>query len=228
MFAPDLPGHGENHDFQGQLTTNYCIDYISRLFTELSLDRTALMGISLGGAIALGFALRWPEKVNRLVLVSSYGLVERLPYHRFLFAISRFPACVHRAVRLGISRSTAAVRLALRPIVHDPASLSDELVCEITRRLRAPGAGKAFLSWQRQEINRHGLRTDYTDRLHEINTRTLLIHGRMDRLIPVECAQRANDLIRNSRLRVFTECGHWPPHEKTDEFNRIVLNFLSE
>jgi len=67
----------------------------------------------------------------------------------------------------------------------------------------------------------------YIDRLHEIKVPTLIVHGAKDRLVPLGCARQAHELIRDSHLHVIADCGHWPQREKPDEFNRILLGFLT-
>ncbi len=134
---------------------------------------------------------------------------------------------LHKVVRSVFSQNPTTVRWALRNIVHDPRALPDHLVQELRRLLRQPRAGRAFILWQRDEIMWKGLRSDFTARLGEIGARTLIIHGAQDRLIPVSSVQKAHCLIKGSELHVFDRCGHWPPHEKTREFNRLAVSFLA-
>lgn len=90
-----------------------------------------------------------------------------------------------------------------------------------------PGAGKAFISMQRNGVLWNGLRTNFTSRLHEITVPTLIVHGAQDTAVPLAYAQRAHTLIKNSELSIMQECKHWPQRERPEEFNRIVSNFLN-
>ena len=71
------------------------------------------------------------------------------------------------------------------------------------------------------------MRTNYTDRLHEITAPTLFINGEKDQAVPVKYAKRAHELVKNSQLYVISECKHWPQRDKTEEFNRVVTEFLN-
>jgi pimeloyl-ACP methyl ester carboxylesterase len=80
---------------------------------------------------------------------------------------------------------------------------------------------------QRSEYQWHGLRTNYLNRLAEVKVPTLLVHGVEDGIVPVKWAERAHNLMKNSKIEVIPGCGHLPPVEKPDLFNRIVGNFLA-
>lgn len=72
-----------------------------------------------------------------------------------------------------------------------------------------------------------GLRTDFADRLNELTTPTLLVHGAHDRAVSVAWARRAHERIPGSELRVFPDCGRMPPRERPEEFARVVERFLT-
>jgi hypothetical protein len=94
------------------------------------------------------------------------------------------------------------------------------------RLARRAGAGTAFRQLQRSEYQWSGMRTNYLNRLSEITVPTLLVHGMEDRIVPVTWAERAHRLIKNSTIELIPQCGHLPPIEKPDLFNRIIRRFL--
>jgi len=100
-------------------------------------------------------------------------------------------------------------------------------VDKVYRLAKKPGAGRAWRSWQRNEIKWSGLRTNFVDRLHEVAVPTLILHGEEDKYIPVSWARRAHSLIEGSELLVFPRCGHWLTLEKPGEFNSAVSEFLA-
>jgi pimeloyl-ACP methyl ester carboxylesterase len=117
-------------------------------------------------------------------------------------------------------------RASLRNIFDNANVVSEELVDEVFTELKRPGTGKAFIPFQKSEISWNGLRTVYVERLHEITAPTLIMHGAKDRLVPLDCARQAHEVIQESQLHVIADCGHWPQREKPEEFNRVLLNFL--
>jgi pimeloyl-ACP methyl ester carboxylesterase len=225
VFAPDLPGYGGSDGPDGRYTLDFYAGFLGRLMDALGLERASLVGLSLGGGAALGFALRSPERVDRLVLVDSYGLGTDIPWGRLGYLLVRAPLVNDLAYAL-LRRSRRMVRWSLYNLVHDRSAVDAALVEEAYRLVRKPGAGHAFRSFQKDEVGWRGLRTSYVDRLREVSAPTLIVHGANDEAVPVAWAYRAHDLIPGSELRVIPRCGHWPPRERPEEFNRIVVEFL--
>jgi pimeloyl-ACP methyl ester carboxylesterase len=226
VFAPDWPGYGASDKPDLRYDLAYYARFLERLMDTLGIERAVLVGLSMGGAAALSFALRSPERVEQLVLVSSYGLGKDIPYGRLGYILVHAPLVVDLFYAF-LRRSRRSLRWGLRRIVHDPRVVSDELVEEARRLLNEPASGRAFRSFRRNEVAWGGLRTDLSDRLGELAAPTLLIHGECDRVVPVEWARRAHERLPNSKLCILRGCGHWPPRECPDEFNRAVADFLA-
>lgn len=227
VLAPDLPGYGESDKPKIKYTNEYYVEFLGHLMDALGLEKASLVGISMGGGISLGFTLESPQRVDRLVLVDSYGLGKEIPWPVISYVLVWFPL-LNEMVWMIEGWSRRMARWSLRNIVYNPQAVTDDLVDEVYQLMKMPAAGRAFRSWQRSEIGCRGLRTNFVDRLHEITVPTLILHGAEDRLVPVSWAQRAHTLIRGSELYVFAECGHWPPREKADEFNRAIPEFLAK
>lgn len=226
VFAPDWPGYGESEKPDASYTTEYFTEFLSRLLDILGLEKTSLVGISMGGAIALAFTLQFPERVDKLILVDSYGLCDRVPRQPLAYVALRVPA-LSNLIWKSLRSSGTVIGWALRKLVYDPRIISDRVLEDVKRILSTPGIEKAFTSWLRTEIGWKGLRTNLINRLHEIKVPTLILHGSDDRSVPPHWAHQAHKLIRNSKLHIFSKCGHWPPREKVDEFNSKVLEFLA-
>lgn len=225
VCAPDLPAGadelGADHSIPGYVRV------VTRLLDDLGPDRPVIAGVSMGAAVALGAALARPERVNGLVLVSALGLGSRLPYPLISYPLSRVRALsrAYHAVRV---RSPRLVRWGLRRAFVVPQSVTDELVADVGLALRRAGVEKLAHAWRRSEITAGGWRTDYTPHLRRITVPTLIVHGERDRLVPVAVARHAHDLLPDSRLRVFEDCGHWPQREKPEAFGRELADFLAE
>jgi pimeloyl-ACP methyl ester carboxylesterase len=82
VFAPDWPGYGHSDKPDVDYATRFYVDFLGRLMDALALERASLVGTSMGGGAALGFALRSPQRVEKLVLVDSYGLGYEVPWVR--------------------------------------------------------------------------------------------------------------------------------------------------
>ena len=91
VFAPDWPGYGRSDKPKTEYSTEYYVGILGRLMDALGLQRASLVGISMGGAISLGFSLRSPDRVERLVLVDSHGLGGEVPGGAASYLLVRLP-----------------------------------------------------------------------------------------------------------------------------------------
>ena len=226
VLAFDWPGYG------GSDTPNLRCDlacyarFLQRLMDSFGIERAAFVGLSMGGGAALSFALSSPERVEKLVLVASYGLGKDIPHGRLGYFLVHAPLATDLAYAL-LRRSQRSLRWGLRRIVNDPRVVSDELVDEARSLLDQPASGRAFRSFRKSEVGWGGLKTDLSDRLCEVAAPTLLVHGDRDGVVPVEWARRAHERLPDSELCVLRGCGHWPPREFPDTFNQVVADFLA-
>ncbi len=227
VWAPDLPGYGDSDRPDTAYTTEFYLGFLGQLLEALGLPRASLVGLSMGGALALGVALRWPERVERLVLVDSYGLQRSVALHKLSYLMVKTPGVLEATWAL-MRGSRALAASALGNVVHDVRAAPPALIDALYAEARRPYAGRAFTRYQRDDVLWNGLRTVYLDRLGEIRAPTLLVHGRQDKAVPLACAQEAQRRIVGAQLHVVDGAGHWPQREKTDEFNRVVVGFLRE
>lgn len=225
VVAPDLPGYGFTERGHAPGTIEHYIGFILHLLDAMHIGRAVIGGISMGGAIGLGLCLRAPERVVGLLLVDSYALGNKIPFAALAYAFVNLPF-INKMAWASLRCSRYLTRLSLENIFYDRARVTDSLVDEVSELLKLPGAGHSFMSFQKSEVTPKGLRTDYSDRLHEISCPTLLVHGEHDRLVPVNWARRANLRMPGSVLHVMAKCGHWPNRERPQEFNRVCSCFL--
>ena len=226
VLAPDWPGHGESDSPDTEYTTDYFTRFFESFLDALGLERASLVGSSLGAGVALGFALRAPQRVESLVLTGTFGLGKRMPMRLLAYVVVWLPG-LNRMIWAAMARSRRMVRRSLRNVIYDRRSITNKLVDEVFAQVRKPGVGKAYRSWQRSEISWRGLRSDFAGNLQDLGVRTLLLHGAEDRFVPLSLAERAHALIKGSELRVFPGCRHWLPRERPDDFNRAVTEFLA-
>jgi len=226
VFAPDLPGFGESDAMpDGWGFADYSA-FLSPLLIELGLQRASLVGLSMGGGVALGFALDAPERVERLVLIDSACLSDTIPGGRSTWFAVHFPGLSALQWRI-LASSRRAMRWALRGAVpHRPEWVTPALLDHVMKVMRKPGAAAAFRKWERREVRWHGLRTSYVDRLAGLAVSTLILHGADDSLLPVAVAKRAHSLIPNSQLEIIPNCGHLAPLDQPDAVSRALREFL--
>ena len=225
VYALDLVGFGLSDKTPLTYDINNLVLFISDFMKTQNIEKASLVGNSLGGGLVLKFALDFPEKVTRLVLVDGAGLGRGVILD---FKLCSLPFIGELLVRPGLKSIT---RL-WKKIVYDSSLVTPELL-ELSYRLAAqPGAKKAFLATLRTGIDllgqRAGLIRPLIDALSGINKPVLITWGQQDRIIPVAHAQVAFEKISGARLKIFDRCGHMPQLEYPARFNKLVLDFLAE
>jgi pimeloyl-ACP methyl ester carboxylesterase len=232
VIAPDLPGFGESEAPRAAISIPAYARVLALLCEQLDIERTVVVGNSMGGLIAAELAIRSPELVERLVLVSAAGLSDR--YIGLPAALIRHPIGV--AVGRGLFASgppseRLARTLARRPRGRTlalglwggrPAARADQLhpalVYELIRNASRPGAAAAAVALARHELR---------PRLSRIQAPTLIVWGDRDNLVPLHCAHEFERLIAGSRLIVYGDTGHNPMIERPARFNADLHEFLS-
>ncbi|SEO86976.1 Pimeloyl-ACP methyl ester carboxylesterase [Halogranum amylolyticum] len=224
VYAPDLPGYGGSDPLGETPTTSSYGAFVVDFLDAIGVDAAALVGLSLGGSVALDVALSRPERVSRLVLVDSYGLGGTVPGGSLGALFVRIPRMAE-AIEGLLARHRRLTALGVRGIVH-PVNLTPELVDDVWAVARDHD-GRAWRAFQRNEVGFGGLRTNYVDRLPDLSVPTLLVHGEQDALVPADWTVRAGTLIPDAEVRILPQCGHWPPRERPDRFTELVGGFLA-
>ena len=222
VYAVDLPGHGDSDKSNVNYDSEAIVELMREFILGLGHRQVALAGISLGGGVSLLTALEHPEMISKLVLCGSGAL------GREIATVIRLAALpVVGEFMLGGSFDN--VGAMTRKCFYDKSLVPSEVVDELRRTNGLPGAREAALTIIRMYIGVWGVRSRYvvTNRLRSLDIPTMLLWGADDEIIPVKHAHRAAQLIPKSELHVFENCGHWPQMERTEEFNRLMLEFLA-
>ncbi|MGI8505913.1 MAG: alpha/beta fold hydrolase [Solirubrobacteraceae bacterium] len=226
VIAPDLLGHGESAKPRGDYSLGSHASGIRDLLVGLNIERASVVGHSLGGGIAMQFAYQFPERCERLVLVSSGGLGEdvhpllraaTLPGSEFVLPLIAHPRVVEAASFL--PRTLGRMGLRTRPDLTEMARGYQSLANAEAR--------SAFIHTLRAVIDPTGQRVNASDRLYlSSKMPSLIIWGRRDRIIPVQHAQPAHEGMPGSRLELFDEAGHFPHLDDPARFARTLADFL--
>jgi pimeloyl-ACP methyl ester carboxylesterase len=225
VYALDLKGFGRTDKTPLLRDLDELVQFIYDFMTVMHIEKASLIGNSLGGGLALFFALKYPDKVDKLVLADPAGMGREVIG---LFKIISIPV----VGELLSKSSRRSVRSLWKNIVYDPALVTDELVEQTYNLAAMDGANKALLATARAGINFRGQRENQRRRALEnigkLKAPTLIFWGKQDKIIPAAHAQAAIKMIPNSELHIFEKCGHMPQLECSDDFNRLVLEFLDK
>jgi 4,5:9,10-diseco-3-hydroxy-5,9,17-trioxoandrosta-1(10),2-diene-4-oate hydrolase len=221
----DQPGFGKSD--KPPVKGNYfsfAADALAELLQELGIDKVHLVGNSLGGGTTVRFALKYPERTDRLVLMGPGGLSLNVFAPDPTEGVRRL---AEFAAPPGPSREK--MEAFIRVMVFDQRLVTDELIDERFAAASDPEQLAAMASMGASCFDPDCFEDGMLWReAHRLRNRVLLIWGREDRVNPLDGALVALKLIRRAQLHVFGGCGHWAQLEKFDEFNRLAIAFLSE
>ena len=219
----DQPGYGKSDKpaVQGNYFT-FAAAALKDLLDELGIDQAHLVGNSLGGGTAVRFALNFPERTERLVLMGPGGLS--------LNVFSADPTeGVKRLAEVGAPPGPSREKMAafLRTLVFDQRLITEDLISERYVVACDPDSLAAMASMGASFFDPASYEQGLLWReAHRLRNPVLLIWGREDRVNPVDGALVALKMIRRAQLHVFGGCGHWVQLEKFAEFNRLAIDFL--
>jgi len=226
VIAPDLLGHGESAKPRGDYSLGAYASGVRDLLVALGYDHVTVVGHSLGGGIAMQFAYQFPQRCERLVLVSSGGLGKDVtPLLRSLAlpgAEFVVPLVLHRQIHDGI----ASVRRFLGNLGLK-GNLRSEEIWRAYDSLTDAAAQRAFVHTVRSVIDLSGQRVSARDRLYLASEiPTMVVWGAQDRIIPVEHALAACELMPGCRLEVFERSGHFLTREEPVRFAQVLTDFV--
>jgi pimeloyl-ACP methyl ester carboxylesterase len=227
VYMADWPGYGKSPQPPKLFTQDLLLEVTTGLLDAWGLKKASMAGISMGGGAALGYALAHAERVEKLILIGSYGLQEKAPAQLFSALYVRLPL-VNDLFYAMIRPSRWMIRETLKALVHNPAALTEELIDELSTAIRAPEAGKMFAQFQRDEVLWSRTKTCYMPMLGELKTPTLIVHGTEDIGVPVRYAREAAARIPSAKLHIIEGGGHWTQRDYPEEANRAMLAFLQE
>ncbi len=227
VIAPDLLGHGESAKPRGDYSLGAHACGVRDLLATLGHDRVSLVGHSLGGGIAMQFAYQFPERVQRLALVSSGGLgpevspwlrAATLPGSEWVLPVIAGP-WVRKAGGYGaglLAKVRVTVPEGVAEALHGYASLGDRATRE------------AFVHTARSVLDVRGQRVDARDRLYlAAELPLLVVWGARDAIIPVAHGRSLAAQVPRTRLEVFERSGHFPHLTEPDRLAAVLAQFVS-
>jgi pimeloyl-ACP methyl ester carboxylesterase len=227
VVAPDLIGHGEAATPRGDYSLGAHASGIRDLLTTIGVERATIVGHSLGGGVAMQFFYQFPQRTERLVLISSGGLGREVSP---LLRGAALPG-VSPLLRLAARRplvdaiDMAGGRLRAR---GRAAGVYLEAVARALRPLQDPGSRRAFLQTLRSVIDVQGQHVSATDRLYLLGEMpTLIVWGERDRTIPSVHGERAAAAIPRCRFETLPRAAHFPHLEDPAGLAAVLADFLA-
>jgi pimeloyl-ACP methyl ester carboxylesterase len=220
VIAVDLPGFGRSQLPLEPISIALYARTLDRVCDLLELDAAVVLGSSLGAMVATEMALRYPQRVERLVLVGAACLapteMNAQRAHLALAALGRITRALPRGIDGALTRPRAR-HVAFAGVIRHPTLIATDMLYELTGGERPSGSLDALDALSTHEIQ---------DRLGSITVPTLVVHGRNDLLIPCSDGTQLAAMIDGAELNVFEDTGHLPMIERPARFNSAVLDFI--
>ena len=181
-------------------------EYVTRFVEWKDYTQIHLLGNSLGGHVGLLYALSQPERIRSITLTGSSGLFENA-------LGSSFPRRSNKDF----------VRERTQAVFYDPATASEEMVDEVYDIVNDRNKALRLITMAKSAI-----RENLSNRLDGIRVPTLLVWGKQDTITPSFVAEQFAELIAQSEVEYFDQCGHAPMMEHPEQFNAVLQRFLEK
>jgi pimeloyl-ACP methyl ester carboxylesterase len=226
VLAPDLIGHGDSAAPRGDYSLGAHAASIRDLMAAIGIERASIVGHSLGGGVAMQLFYQFPQRVERLALISSGGLGREVSPMLRTAALPGFSALLSTTIRPRLLSALAGTGRRLRERglgggVHLQA------VARALRPLENAEAREAFLQTLRSVIDVRGQRVSATDRLYLLETMpTMIVWGERDNTIPLAHGRHAHEAIPHSLFSTLPDAAHFPHLEDPEGLSRLLRDFI--
>ncbi|MFK8020953.1 MAG: alpha/beta fold hydrolase [Pseudomonadales bacterium] len=212
-LVPDLVGFGySDKPDDREYTLDFFVECLKQMLDVAGVQRCAVVGNSLGGAVAIGLALYYPEMVDKLILMAPGGMSEREEYLGMSGMQKMFEIYMSE---VGLTESSMR-ELFETSLVHDHGHIDAELIAE---RMHVMGL-------MNQQVMLTMNIPYLPERLHELSCPVLVFWGANDQMMPDSGLLATMNNCANMKMIVLSECGHWAMVEYEALFNRECLGFL--
>jgi len=227
VIAPDLIGHGDAATPRGDYSLGAHAASIRDLLTTIGVERATIVGHSLGGGVAMQFFYQFPQRTERLALISSGGLGHDVSPLLRGAALPGSAALLRLATRPQVVGGLAAAGARLRAHGNN-TGVYLQAVARALGPLQEPGSRRAFLQTLRSVIDVQGQKVSARDRLYLLGEMpTLIVWGERDRTIPLKHGLEARQSIPNCRFETLPRAAHFPNLEDPEGLAAVLGSFIA-
>jgi len=217
VLAPDMLGFGYTEwPKEPVREISVWVKHLLGFLDALKLDKVSIVGNSFGGALTVAFMIAHPERVERAILMGAPGI--------------SFPITEALDYVWGYKPSFEAMKKSVAYLASDPSRVSDDIIRSRYEASIRPGVFEAYSAMFGQTPRQQYIAMLASDpaKVAKIPHEVLLLHGKLDQVIPLDVSIQMLKLIKRSELHSFAECGHWVQIERLASFNRLVTAFVND
>lgn len=230
VYAPDLLGYGKSDkpDIQGEDFYEIHIEALNEVVEQLDVHEFYLAGLSMGGAVSIGYALKYPEKVKALFPIASWGVTQALPFHGFTYwLIQKTNFTLWQCKLMG--KNKQMVRYILQhSLIGSKRRITNKLVNEVQKTCQEEYTGRAMQAFQRSSCDKKSAIPCYVQYLYKLKMPVIFIHGEKDPLVSVEDIFKVVNLCPKGQVHVLRGCKHWPVRERPEEISMMIQENTKE
>lgn len=219
VIAPDLLGAGESEmPEEADYSLLAQARRVKGLLDELKIDKATLAGASMGGGVAMVFAVDWPERVEKLILIDSVCYPEQVPGYMRLCRLPMAGELMQKTLP-----TKQVVEWGLKSCYKDESRLSSEEIEAYCAELQSEERRAALVRTLRAMLS-----TDHKEILagmERFDRPTLIVWGTSDETVPVELGRRLAKQVPGARF-VELDAGHLPNQERPEELVAKMREFL--
>ncbi len=228
-YAYDLPGYGESGrpaGLAGEEFYDAHVTVVEQVREALGLEEFALVGLSMGGAIAIRYAIDNPDRVNLLVPVDTWGVTKRMPHHRLCYRYLK----KKKRVAKWYARF-AKSRLLAKWVIHysligDKKKITPELVAQVQAACAGEGAHKSMCDYIRSSLTKKECIPYYGSEWKRLPMPVVFVQGEKDPMVKAADVKRAADAVPAGAYCELSGCRHWSVREQPAGFIRILSEHM--
>ena len=228
VIAPDFLGHGESDKPRADYSIGGYANGMRDLLTILGIDKVTVVGHSFGGGVAMQFAYQFPERTERLVLVSAGGLGQEVS---LAIRAILLPGFHQLGILLNLPVMQSVTRSLLTGLADSgvPALRDLDEVADIVASWRDPRTRRALRHLVRNCIDLRGQVITMRDRAYLTAAMPMaIVWGTDDQVVPVEHAEVVGRLAPDARIEIFENSGHFPHKDHPERFIEFLTSFIRE
>jgi pimeloyl-ACP methyl ester carboxylesterase len=225
IITMDLPAYGlTGANPRGDYSMEYYSEFIDKLLTKLAVNQCVIGGNSLGGGVSWNYALTYPQKVQKMILVDAGGYQMKSKSVPIAFQIARIPV-IKNLFKYVTPRSIA--ESSIKNVYIQDEKITEALIDRYFELTLREGNRQAFLDrMSGSSKNSKEVFENKSDKIKTIQIPTLILWGEGDGLIPTEVAQKFHDDLPNDTLVIMKNLGHTPMEEDPKSTVEVVKRFL--